>query len=51
MFRYLQSGVGTGNISKPSGGMDAGKERTPVLRLETQYRMHPAIGEWPSRWD
>ena len=48
-------------ISRLSGGGEGGVEsagntppmkhsRSPVLRLDTQYRMHPDIALWPNRF-
>jgi len=53
LFTYFTSGgigdyvgrlEGAGNTPPMKGS------KSPVLRLETQYRMHPAIMEWPSRY-
>jgi len=43
---YGRQGLTEGAGNTPP--MKMGK--SPVLRLETQYRMHPAIMEWPSRY-
>jgi len=53
LFSFLTGGGGSSQLDKTSSAGNTPPMvlgRCPVVRLETQYRMHKEIAEWPCRY-